>query len=259
MGDATIPDVDLVWKREELQKQIRALEHKIFVAQKQGGNREKIKEVLGNLKSAIQNFADKKYTDAEKNVIDVKNQVIEIISQLNPFSKITYFVSSWGLVPILTAIIAIILSFISIYYLGHTVNILYIFPFTIPEDILGIVPLWAPLTAVIGASIQILVGVINDYKENSMISKYKRLWYFVLPFVGFVFGFIAFLLIQAGLININLGQVSLDQTKNISELPASLTGGSPIEPSAFSIILCFLVGYATDWFMGLLGKLAPAK
>lgn len=259
MVDVAKPEEDLVWKKEELQKQIRSLEHKIFVAQKQGGKGEKITDVLNNLKSAIQNFADEKFIDAEKNVIDVKNEVIEIIRNLDRFSKITYFVSSWGLVPILTAIIAIIFSFILIGYMGYKVNILYIFSFTIPKDILGIVPLWAPLTAVIGASIQILVGVINDYKENSMISKYKRLWYFVLPFVGFVFGFIAFLLIQAGLININIGQVSLDQTKNISELPASLTGGSPIEPSAFSIILCFLVGYATDWFMGLLGKLAPAK
>lgn len=259
MGDATKPDEDLVWTKEELQIQIRSLEHKIFVAQKQRGEGKKITDVLVILKSAIQNFADKKFTDVEKNVIDVKNEVNEIIHSLGPFRHITYFVSAWGLVPILTAIIAIILSFILMGYRGYTVNIPYIFSFTIPKDILGIVPLWAPLTAVIGASIQILVGVVNDYKENSMISKYKRLWYFVLPFVGFVFGFIAFLLIQAGLININLGQVSLDQTKNISELPASLTGGSPINPSAFSIILCFLAGYATDWFIGLLGKLAPTK
>jgi hypothetical protein len=256
MGDATKPDEDLVWKKEELQKQIRSLEHKIFIAQKQGGEDEKITDVLVHLKSAIQNIWDKKYTDAEKNVIDVKNEKNKIIHNLGQFRQITYFVSSWGLVPILTAIIAIILSFI---LMGYTVNILYIFSVTIPKDILGIVPLWAPLTAVIGASIQILVGVINDYKENSVISQYKRLWYFVLPVVGFVFGFIAFLLIQGGLININLGQVSLDQTKNISELPASLRGELPIRPTAFSIIICFLAGYATDWFMGLLGKLAPAK
>lgn len=260
MGDATKPEEDLVWTKEELQKQIRSLEHKIFVAQKQGGKDEKITGVLVNLKSAIKNFEDKKYTDAEKNVIDVKNEKIKIIHNFGQFRRITYFVSSWGLVPILTAIIAIILSFILMGYTDcNTANILYIFSFTIPKNILGIVPLWAPLTAVIGASIQILVGVVNDYKENSMISKYKRLWYLVLPVVGFVFGFIAFLLIQGGLININLGQVSLDQTKNISELPASLRGELPIGPSAFSIIICFLAGYATDWFMGLLGKLAPAK
>ncbi len=259
MEDATKPEEDLVWTKEELQKQIRSLEHKIFVVQKRCKEGEKITDVLDNLKSAIQNFADKKFTESEKNVIDIKSEVIEEISKLDIFRRTAYFLSSWGLVPILIAIIAIILSFISMGYTCYTANILYIFSFTIPKNILGIVPLWAPLTAVIGASIQILVGVVNDYKENSMISKYKRLWYLVLPVVGFVFGFIAFLLIQGGLININLGQVSLDQTKNISELPASLRGELPIGPSAFSIIICFLAGYATDWFMGLLGKLAPAK
>jgi len=258
MADDTAPEESLVWNKEELQKQIRNLEHKIFVVQKRCTEGENITELKDNLKSAIQNFADKKFTDSEKNVIDIKSDVIEKISKLDILRRIAYFLSSWGLIPILTAIIAIILSFILMGYRGYTVNILYIFPFTIPNDILKIVPLWAPLTAVIGASIQILVGVVNDYKENSMISKYKRLWYFVLPVVGFVFGFVAFLLIQGGLININLGQVSLNQS-NITELPASLKGGSPLEPSAFSLILCFLAGYATEWFMGILGKLAPAN
>ncbi len=244
MADAVIPDEDLVWNKEELKKQIRSLEHKIFIAQKQRAGAEMINAASENLKSAADEFSKKNYIEAEKYVIDLKKKKNQIFHTLSVLNKFYYIVSSWGLVPIFTAIFTIVLSFIMLIYRNSFI-------------IIG-VPLWAPLIAVIGASIQILVGVVNDYKENSTISRYKRLWYLVLPVVGFVFGFIAFLLIQGGLVNINLGQVSLNQA-NISELPASLRGESPIGPSAFSIILCFLAGYSTDWFMGILGKLAPAK
>ncbi|VVB90726.1 Uncharacterised protein [uncultured archaeon] len=244
MADSINPEDYLVWTKEELQKQIRILEHKIFIAQKRSKkNQDKINAVLEELKKAFAFFSAKNFIEAEKKVIDIKKVKNEIINNMDIYDHTTYFFSSWGLVPILTAISTIIISFGLI--LSNKV-----------PPILDFVPAWAPLTAVIGASVQILVGVINDYKEDGMISKYKSLWYFVLPFVGFVFGFMAFLLIQAGLININMAQ--FNQSVNLSQSPA-LSGKSPIEPNAFTIIICFLAGYATDWFMGVLGKLAPAK
>lgn len=225
MGDAIKTEEDLVWEKEKLKKEIRILEHKIFIAQKQGGDAQKITDVIGKLKSANKNFVNKQFIDTQNDIFDVKKEINAIINNMKRYEHFKYFASSWGLAPILTAITAIILSFVLMGYKGST-------------EILGIVPLWALLTAVIGASVQILVGTVNEYKENDVVSKYQRIWYFVLPFVGFVFGFIAYLLIQAGLININLSQFSPNQTVNISELTARLTG-PPINPSAFSIILCF--------------------
>lgn len=237
------PAEELVWNEDELKKQIRSLENQILVAQKQHGDIGKVKVTLHNLELAIKEFANKKFTDAEIHVIDVKEGLIEIIDTLTWLRQIPYFASVWGLIPILTAIIAMGLSF------GLIVG-------GYKDSPILFVPLWAPLIGVIGASVQILVGVVNDYKEDSMITKYKRIWYSVLPIVGFVFGFIAILLIQAGLINMTQGQFSLNQT-NITELNSFAKGDTPIHPTAYSIIICFLAGYATEWFMGLLGNLAP--
>ncbi|MCE8428699.1 MAG: hypothetical protein J5U19_09950 [Candidatus Methanoperedens sp.] len=244
--ETKLEEEKLVWKEEELKLQIRSLENQIFITQKQGGELSKISSALCDLKSAVEEFAAKNFTKTEKHLIDIKKGLNEIIHELPPWRKITYFVSVWGLIPIATAISAGIISF---YFLNSMSN-----------ATIGLgVPLWASLVAVIGASVQILVGIINDYREDSMISHYKKLWYLVLPFVSFVFGFIAILLIQAGLINITIGQPSLNQTMNISELTNLAKGETSIYPSSFSIITCFLAGYATDWFMGLLGKLVPSK
>lgn len=238
------PAEELVWNEDELRDQIRSLENQISVAQKQHGKIEEIKTVRNNLKSAIDAFKIKQFTEAEKHVLDVKEGLYEIIHTLSwRWSKPAYFASVWSLLPILTAIIAIILSFVLIVRGYSDFRILF-------------VPLWAPLIGVIGASVQILVGVVNDYKKDSMITKYKRIWYSVLPVVGFVFGFIAILLIQAGLINMTQGQFSLNQT-NITEFTNFADGTTLIKHSTYSIIICFLAGYATEWFMGLLGNLAP--
>lgn len=242
-GAEPTPDEKLVWTKKELKWQIRSLENQIFAAQKQHGD---IKEVLVILKSAIQNFSEDKFTDAEKYVIDVKEKLVEIIHSLNgwmSWRKYAYFASVWGLSPIVTAILSMSISFILIHSLPS-------------GSILGLgVPLWGPFVAVIGSSVQILIGVVKDYKDDGMISQYKRLWYLVIPFASFAFGFIAILLIQVGLINITLGQASLNQTVNISNLTQIAKGEQPIEPTAYPIIICFLAGYATDWFIGLLGKL----
>jgi hypothetical protein len=238
------PAEELVWDEEELRGQIRSLENQISVAQKQHANIDEIKTVRTNLKLSIDSFKIKQFTEAEKHVLDVKEGLYEIIHMLSWRYKPAYFVSVWSLIPILTAFFFIFLSFTLMSYIGYAVRILYIISFTIPKDILGIVPLWAPLIGVIGASVQILIGIVNDYKEKSMISKYKRIWYFVLPLVGFVFGFIAILLTQAGLINMTQGQFSLNQT-NITEFTNFANGTTLIKPSAYPIIICFLAGYLT--------------
>jgi hypothetical protein len=167
----------------------------------------------------------------------------QIINEMALLERMQFFISLWAITPIAIAIIAEIIAFYLIISRGSFV-------------ILG-VPLWASLIAVAGTSVQILIGVANDYKDDGMITDYKRLWYIVLPFISFVFGFIAFLLTNAGLISITFGQISSNQSANISTLSglsSNLAGGSSISPPAIFIIICFLAGYATNWFMELLLK-----
>ncbi len=112
--------------------------------------------------------------------------------------------------------------------------------------ILGTVPLWAPAIAIVGACVQILVG-LGNYKEAYIISAEKMvcyfdkmMWYIVLlfvalPFVGFVFGFLTYL----GWIIIIQNQFMINPLLNL----------------LIPMILCFLAGYATYKFMGRLGRL----
>ncbi len=222
-----------MWTKKDLDKQIRSFENQFsLIAKRNIKNTDKIKEIKESVMDLIVNFEENDICQLEENIIDTKEKIYQAINKMTRWEKTFYFSSLWGLTPIGTAIIAMILSFYLISSIGSF-------------DILG-VPIWASLIAVAGTSVQILIGVANDYKDDCMITEYKRLWYIVLPFVSFVFGFIAYLLTDAGLISLT------NQNLNVSS--SSLISVSTISPPAISVILCFLAGYATDWFMGLLLK-----
>jgi hypothetical protein len=256
-GTSTADDVDemnSVWTKDEIELQMRRRENQLDVIQKQGGDVTKVKEAEQQLELALVSFSKNKFVTTEKNLIEVKHKLIEMVNKLNPAEKLAYFVSIWATVPILYAIAGLSLSF---YVLAHYSGIV----------IMGAVPLWASLAATIGASVQILVGVVKDYKTDGMITGYKSLWYLVVIPVSFAFGFIAFLLVQAGLITVSQGTFIINPanqtiTTMVTNQTASSSTTSQITTSttyniAMPMIICFLAGYATDWFMGQLGKLAP--
>lgn len=188
-----------------------------------------IQSITNSLKDICSNLLENKYCDAEANVIDMKENMYKLINNLGWIERYKFLVLLWDVFPIVYAILAMIVSFTSIIYRGSFV-------------ILG-VPLWASFIAVIGTSVQILIGIVNDYKDDCMVTEYKRLWYVVLPFVGFVFGFIAFLLVTAGLINITSGQIMYNQSVNvtaISGLSNNSINGFLVSPPSLVIIICFL-------------------
>lgn len=241
----TISGSGQIWTKKDFQTQIQLLENQLSIVLKVSkvDLGENITNLTSRLTGIYKNFEENKLSDVEQNIIDVKAQIYKIVNGMGWMERIAYNVSLWGISPIGLAIIAMIISFSLIVYRGS---------FVILD-----VPLWASFIAVIGASVQILIGVVNDYKDDCKITEYKRLWYIVLPFVSFVFGFLAFLLTNAGLFSLTSGQITTNQSISmaaISGLPSGLTGGSIINPPAILIIICFLAGYATDWFMGLLLK-----
>jgi hypothetical protein len=93
--------------------------------------------------------------------------------------------------------------------------------------------------------VQIFVSVVSDIQNQGYSDEYRRMWYWVVPLVGVIFGFLAYLLFA-------VGQLSLGQS------PSTTTSASPL---FFPIIWCFLAGYSTDWLKSKLDQLAnpPSK
>ena len=249
--DMVVNEEKSVWTKDEIEQQIRRLENQLDVVQKQHGDKDVATNAKNQLKSALENFSEDKFVTTENGLIDVKGKLISIVNGLSIWRRFAYFVSVWGVVPLSYAIAGLS---ISLYLLTRSGSI----------TIMGVVPLWALLAAAVGASVQILVGVVKDYKDDCLITDYKRLWYLVVIPVSLAFGFIAFLLIQAGLITVSQGTFIINPTnQTITSMVTTRTSSGASNQAttitayglAMPLILCFLAGYATDWFMGLLGKL----
>jgi hypothetical protein len=243
-----------VYDREDLGKQIRRLDHEISVACKQHGKDcDKNEPWLENARSdwtkARCDFSNNKYSDCEDNISNCNENLIEAVNRLDHRWKFQYYASLWGALPITIGVLGIVISLVLIAQYG-----------TAPP-LLKIVPLWAIWVASLGASCQILVGVVKDYKEDSLISEYRRTWYIVVIFVSLAFGFLAFLLLQMGLITISQGQFMINPTNVTATVNATTTTTTPTVSTTYAgslalpALVCFLAGYATEWFMSLIGKI----
>ncbi|MGB9939424.1 hypothetical protein [Methanosarcina sp.] len=231
----------LLWTDADFSTQIKLFEYQLFMLLKISKEID-ITTITDNLKKVYDDYKDGKYYDAEKKIISLKKDIYELINNLDWKEKVRYFALLWGIFPIGYAIISMIISFSLIIYNGS-------------YSILD-VPLWASCIAVIGTSVQILIGIVNDIKDDDIITEYKRFWYVVLPFISFVFGFISFLLLKAGLISMTLGYITTNTSANISAFSGFSSGLinelSVSPPPAAVILICFLSGYATEWFINLL-------
>jgi hypothetical protein len=136
----------------------------------------------------------------------------------------------------------------------------YILLFKDANGIILNVPLWAALIAGLGASAQIMVGTVEDIKATGIVREYKRLWYTSLPFLAAIFGFIAYLLTDLGMTTTTGGSATgiLNQSAQLIGNNTTLNGSS-FEANTgdnMRILVCFLVGFATNAFIEKLGKLS---
>jgi hypothetical protein len=239
-----------IWTKEDFCKQIKIFDNEISLLfnvcdikkddclQKLTEN--DLKELKEDLKKLYLNYVGGYYNNAELNIIDIKTNMYKIINMLCFRERIKYLAILYGFFPIVFAVIAMFVSFFAITSFHFC--------------ILG-VPLWASCLAVIGASVQILIGVANDYNDGYVMTEYRRLWYVILPFVSFAFGFLVFFLVTGGLISITSGYSAYNRSANtISTTMGSFCiddGSSPIH-SVIPIITCFLAGFSTNWFIRLL-------
>ena len=246
-----------VYGKKELEEQIRKIDHELNIVRKLHAcdkNKPKLAEARDAWHQARYNFTRGNYCVVETYLSDSYEKLIEVVNDLSRWRKLQYFTSSWGLSPITLGLAGIIFSLV----------MLYVF-----EDqlFLNMVPFWAIWVASLGASTQILVGVAMDYKKDGIISDYRRTWYTVIIFVSLAFGFIAFLFLQTGLLTMSQGQFVINPTNVTSQTPTNLTA-TPTPTSVVSastgslalpVLICFLAGYATEWFITLIGKLTSSK
>jgi hypothetical protein len=68
------------------------------------------------------------------------------------------------------------------------------------------VPLWASLIAGLRASAKIPVGVVDEITSDSVVTEYKRLWYISLPIIAVIFGFLAYMLNDIGMLTVGGGR-----------------------------------------------------
>jgi hypothetical protein len=138
--------------------------------------------------------------------------------RLHSLRTISYFFKIYGLY-------AEIFGILSALFFSY---LIYRYP---EVTILG-VPLWASFIAGLGASTQILTGIVDDLRRDGRVTRYKRIWYTAIPLLGLIIGYITYLLFNSGIaFNVN----------------------SQSETSS-SMIICFLAGFLTSWMINRLSK-----
>jgi hypothetical protein len=146
------------------------------------------------------------------------------------------------------------------------------------------VPIWAALIAGLGASAQIMVGTVGDIKATGVVQEYKRLWYTSLPFLAVIFGYIAYILTDLGMVSTtgsgtphnyinatDIGTVNLTGLKDavLANSNSTLNATGAVQLTAKDVIsfsanigdntrmaVCFIVGFATNAFIEKLTKLS---
>lgn len=134
---------------------------------------------------------------------------------------LSYFFKLYGLYAMLFGVAStLIFSYLIYWYSG--LNILE-------------VPLWSSFFAGLGASTQILSGIVDDLRREGMAVRYKRVWYITVPLLSLIFGYMAYLLFSSGLVAFNINS----QSRTFS-----------------TMFLCFLTGFLTSWMIDRLSQLS---
>jgi hypothetical protein len=229
------PAKSTIWTEDEAKSAIRKFDVIIDMANAAGAN---ISGAKKSLLEAVDAFGKGNMNDVFCRIVETREQLNENVRKMNYLEQKFKFVwPMYGFWPLLDA-----------------TSFLFLYAFLLPshhhyaEIITGLlnikpqgfgVPMWTVLFAGIGACVQIMVNVTNDIKTNGYVERVRRLWYYLLPIVGPVFGFIAYVLVSLGFLSLS-----------------GITAEQLTKTTFSTIVVCFLSGYSTEWFIGELGKLA---
>jgi hypothetical protein len=141
--------------------------------------------------------------------------------RLHSLRTISYFFKLYGLYAVLFGMLSALLFSYLIYRYAE-ISILN-------------VPLWASFFAGLGSSAQILTAAVDDLRRDGMATRYKRVWYMAIPLLSIIFGYMAYLLFNSGLLAFNISS----ETRTFS-----------------TMLICFLAGFLTSWVIDRLSQLS---
>jgi hypothetical protein len=129
-----------------------------------------------------------------------------------------------------------------------------------------------------------MAGMVADIKATGIVQEYKRLWYTSLPFLAAIFGFIAYILTDLGMLTTtgignpsnylnatDIGMINITGLENPlfnnTTLDLNATGAGTLsvkDVTSFNanignnprMAVCFITGFATNAFIDKLTKLS---
>lgn len=203
---------------EQIKKIIIITQNQIFEA---GKGAIDISNASNKIKDARDKFENNNEKDALEDLLDARLMLIESIKSTDKKSRRVYYIRTYGIPSFIVPAILIPIFFSLLWCWGDKSLV------TLSNNS---VPLWSLLSAGIGSTAQILVGTATDLKESGVVDRYNRAWYYILPLISMCFGFAAYLIVISGLWAFGS--------------PISLS----VERPQLIMLICFLAGYATDWF-----------
>ena len=265
---------------EEIEFSLKRLRGLLDIANRCDLNKdEELKGVLSGYKTAYQSLSKGDLTNAHLQQFDAYHDLIKVLNSTRGSGKHFYqrFSVSW--ITFMARVYGIYSISLSILF-AIVFSILLIKTMDQHFSLYG-VPLWAALFAGLGCCIQIILGVVSDVRANGILSEEKHLLYVPLPFVALIFGYIAYIFIDLGMMTLGAGQGSQSASitaANVSlikvsgatafELTSNVSGNYAFSAgnvanltatgvNSFSsnignqarIIACFIAGYATDDFI----------
>jgi hypothetical protein len=242
-----------LWSDSEVKNNIIKFENILDNAKKAGID---VTEAHNKLENAIDCYIKGDIPCAQKYIIRLRNDLADAVEKKWPttnekngynienfIKKYTQFIlPMYGFWVIIYSVICLIIAF---FFLIYPPKILH------GLDKLGIA-YWAPLFGVIGSSIQIMLNVAFDVKHFGYVVTSKRLWYFSLTFMSFVFGMFAYVLFYLGFMGDALSYIN---TTTNASLISDDSNTTKLRYSMIGYIACFLAGYSTDWFKDKLKEL----
>jgi len=116
-------------------------------------------------------------------------------------------------------------------------------------NIFGI-PLWSAFLGGFGASIQGLFSIHGEKEKYSILPNYRQSWYAILPIIGLAFGYIAYVLVNIGLLVLGGGSSipAVSQNATIASATSTVGNVSANVDTGVRLFLCFMAGYRTDFF-----------
>lgn len=213
-----------ILKTEELKASIRRVQNLMTAAQRR--NIEIDNNVTEPHDEAVRALARGDETSANIKAAQAWRELGKTVSNANRSSRYQYYFMAYGGPSRIIAgimLVSLLLGAFFLYYCQPAWK-------EVPINEGLTIPLWTFIMGGMGAAIQIIKRITMDLRNYGILFRHETVYHFLLPGIGMIFGLVMYLFIKAGIL-----------------FNFEVNNGSPT--IYFQMLLCFLAGYSTDWFM----------